>query len=169
MNSLTIELRDDQTQTSAGMPYLSLQLEPNVTVAIQMQNVRETLVLPASRFTQMPNVHHCLKGLVEHRSNVFWTVDLPQLLGFTPLQSNATETHLVILQVRDAFLGLGVYRIGQVLRFADSDLCSPIKLANKSTPMEMMQFLKGWASPPDSSENLYVLDVEAIAFNQYKT
>jgi twitching motility protein PilI len=168
MSNLTIELREEQSQAIAGLPYLSLQLERNVTVAVQLKIVRETLVLAAERFTQMPNVHHCLMGLVEHRSNVFWVLDLPQLLGFTPLQSNAIETHLAILQVGGAFLGIGVYRIGRVLRFADSDLHSPLESANTNTPIEIVKFLKGWVSHPESGSNLYVLDAEAIALNQYK-
>ena len=83
MVDLMIELQEEQSQAIAGLPYLSLQLSPEVKVAVQLKFVRETLVLTTNRFTQMPNVHPCLMGLVEHRSNVFWVLDLPQLLGFT--------------------------------------------------------------------------------------
>ena len=60
MSSLTIELKEQQSQAIAGLPYLSLRLNPNVTVAVPLKNVRETLVLASDRFTQMPNVHPCL-------------------------------------------------------------------------------------------------------------
>ncbi|MBD2176396.1 chemotaxis protein CheW [Pseudanabaena sp. FACHB-1998] len=168
MSNLTIELREEQSQAIAGLPYLSLQLERNVTVAVQLKIVRETLVLPAERFTQMPNVHHCLMGLVEHRSNVFWVLDLPQLLGFTPLQSNALETHLAILQIGGAFLGLGVHRIGRVMRFSETEIVSPQELPQTATPIEAIPFLRGWVNQDEGDfSHLYVLDAEAIACHNF--
>jgi positive phototaxis protein PixI len=168
MSSLTIELREEQSQAIAGLPYLSLQLERDVTVAVQLKNVRETLVLAAERFTQMPNVHHCLMGLVEHRSKVFWVLDLPQLLGFTPLQANAMETHLAILQIGGSFLGLAVYRIGQVIRFSETDIISPQELPKTKTPIEIGAFLRGWINQGESDRDfLYVLDAEAIAKHDF--
>jgi positive phototaxis protein PixI len=68
MIDLMIELQEEETQASAGLPYLTLQLDQEVTVAVQLKFVRETLVLTTNRFMQMPNVHPCLMGLVEHRS-----------------------------------------------------------------------------------------------------
>lgn len=166
MSSLTIELREDQSQAIAGLPYLSLQLDRNITVAVQLKNVRETLVLAAERFTQMPNVHPCLMGLVEHRSKVFWVLDLPQLLGFTPLEANAMETHLAILQIAGSFLGLAVYRIGQVTRFSETEIISPQELSKAKIPIEIVPFLRGWI-PQSDCDFLYVLDAEAIAKHDY--
>lgn len=45
MNNLTIELREEQSQAIAGLPHLSLQLERNVTAAVQLKYVRETLLV----------------------------------------------------------------------------------------------------------------------------
>lgn len=168
MSNLTIELREEQAQANAELPYLSLQLELNVTVAVQLKIVRETLVLAAERFTQMPNVHYCLMGLVEHRSNVFWVLDLPQLLGFAPLQSNAVETHLAILQIGGAFLGLGVHRIGRVVRFSESEIVSPQELSKTDIPTETVPFLRGWVNQDEGNlRHLYVLDAEAIAHHNF--
>jgi positive phototaxis protein PixI len=165
---LMIELQEEQTQAIAGLPYLSLRLNPNVTVATQLKFVRETLVLTNDRFTQMPNVHPCLMGLVEHRSNVFWVLDLPQLLGFTPLDSNAIEIHIAILQIGGAFLGLGVYRIGRVVRFAETEIISPQDSPQTEIPVELVPFLRGWlAQAEDVNKNLYVLDAEAIASHNF--
>jgi len=162
--NLTIELQEEQTQAIAGLPYLSLRLNPNVTVAVQLKNVRETLVLASDRFTQMPNVHPCLMGLVEHRSNVFWVLDLPQLLGFTGLDSTAIETHIAVLQIGGSFLGLGVYRTGQVFRFAETEIVSPQDSPKTKIPAEIVPFLRGWLTQPEGvNNNLYVLDAEAIA------
>jgi twitching motility protein PilI len=164
MSNLTIELQEEQTQAIAGLPYLSLRLNPNVTVAVQLKNVRETLVLASDRFTQMPNVHPCLMGLVEHRSNVFWVLDLPQLLGFAPLETNTIETHIAILQIGDGFLGLGIYRTERVIRFAETEVVSPQDSPMTKIPAEIVPFLRGWLTQSEGSHpNLYVLDAEAIA------
>lgn len=164
MSGLMIELQEEQTQAIAGLPYLSLRLNPNVTVAVQLKFVRETLILTADRFSQMPNVHPCLIGLVEHRSNVFWVMDLPQLLGFVGLDSNAIETHIAVLQIGSAFLGLGIYRIGRVIRFAETEIISPQDSPQTKIPVEIVPFLRGWlAQDEGSNQNLYVLDAEAIA------
>jgi len=168
MSNLTIELREEQEQAIAGLPHLSLNLGQDLVAAVQLKFVRETLVLATERFTQMPNVHPCLMGLVEHRSNVFWVLDLPQLLGFTPLESSAIEIHIAILQIGDAFLGLGVYRIGRVVRFSETEIVSPQELPKTNIPIETVPFLRGWvAQSGETNEHLYVLDAEAIASHKF--
>ncbi len=164
MSNLTIELREEQSQAIAGLPYLSLQLSRDVTVAVELKYVRETFVLASDRFTQMPNVHPCLMGLVEHRSNIFWVLDLPQLLGFAPIDSTAIETHIAILRIDDAFLGLAVYRIGRVVRFTENEIVSPLELPKTKIALESVPFLRGCVAQSEASnEYLYVLDAEAIA------
>jgi positive phototaxis protein PixI len=168
MMDLMIELQEEQAQAIAGLPYLSLQLGPDVTVAVQLKFVRETLVLATDRFTQMPNVHPCLMGLVEHRSNVFWVLDLPQLLGFTPIDSTAIETHIAILQIGGTFIGLGVYRVGRVVRLAEPEIVLPRESPNVKTPSELVPFLRGWVIQSEVlNDNLYVLDTEAIASHNF--
>ncbi|NUN65634.1 hypothetical protein HCU40_12940 [Pseudanabaena biceps] len=163
MSNLTIELQEQQLQTIAGLPYLSLQLSREVTVAVQLKYVRETFVLTSDRFTQMPNVHPCLMGLVEHRSNIFWVLDLPQFLGLVPLDSTAIETHIAILQIDNAFLGLGVHRIGRVVRFTDNEIVSPLELPKIKMGIGAVPFLRGCVAQSEASnEYLYVLDAEAI-------
>jgi twitching motility protein PilI len=148
----------------AGLPYLSLRLNPNMTVALPLKNVRETFVLASDRFTQMPNVHPCLMGLVEHRSSVFWVLDLPQLLGFAGLDSTAIETHIAVLQIGGAFLGLGTYRIGRVIRINETEIISPQKSPKTKVNIEILPFLRGLVVQTEIiQENFYILDAEAIA------
>jgi twitching motility protein PilI len=168
MSNLTIELREEQSRAIAGLPYLSLLLDREVTVAVQLKYTKETLVLSTERLTQMPNVHPCLMGLIEHRSNVFWVLDLPKLLGFTATDSTAIDLHIAILQIGGAFLGLSVDRIGRVLRFTEPEIVSPIQLPQIKLPNETMPFLRGWiAQPQGMSNNLYLLDAEAIATHNF--
>lgn len=164
MSNLTIELQEQQSQTIAGLPYLSLQLSRDLMVAVQLRYVRETFVLASDRFTQMPNMHPCLMGLVEHRSNIFWVLDLPQFLGFAPIDSTAIETHIAILQIDNAFLGLGIHQIGRVVRFTENEIVSPLELPKTKMGIGSVPFLRGCVAQNDSShEYLYVLDAEAIA------
>jgi len=164
MSNLTIELREEQVQAIAGLPHLSLEIGRDISVALQLKFVRETLVLSSDRFTQMPNVHPCLMGLIEHRSNVFWVLDLPQLLGFTGIDSSAIEMHIAVLQIGGSFLGLGVYRIGRVIRFAETEIVSPQDSPKTKIPVEIVPFLRGWLTQPEGNHpNLYILDAEAIA------
>jgi positive phototaxis protein PixI len=116
----------------------------------------------------MPNVHPCLMGLVEHRSNVFWVLDLPQLLGFTPIDSTAIESHIAILQIGGTFMGLGVYRVGRVVRFTEPEIVLPRESPNVKTPVELGPFLRGWVIQSEVvNDNLYVLDTEAIASHNF--
>ena len=164
MSNLTIELREEQAQAIAGLPYLSLQLNRDVTAAVQLKYTRETLVLPTERLTQIPNVHPCLMGLIEQRSNVFWVLDLPQFLGFAPIDATAIDLHIAILQIDNAFLGLGVNRIGRVVRFTEDEIVSPLEFPKTKIAIEAVPFLRGCVAQSEASnEYLYVLDAEAIA------
>ena len=128
-SNLTIELREEPSQAIAGMPYLSLQIDRDVTVAV---------------------------------------LDLPQLLGFTPIDATAIDLHIAILQIGGVFLGLGVTRIGRVLRFTEPEIVSPIQLPQIKLPRETMPFLRGWiAQPQGLTNNLYLLDAEAIALTNF--
>jgi len=157
MANLTIELQEQQQKAIAGLPYLSMQLDRDVTVTVPLKFIRETLVLASDRFTQMPNVHPCLMGLIEHRSNIFWVLDLPQLLGFSPIDSTAIDIHMAILQTTNMFLGLAVYRIGNVKRIMDTDIRSPVI---QDLPKAIMPFLQG--SLENETEKIYVLNTEML-------
>ncbi len=163
--SKVIELQDDQSLAVAGLPYLSLFLDHETMAAIELKPVRETLVLAADRFTQMPNVHPCLIGLAEHRSHVFWVIDLPQFLGLPPIDSTAIETHVAILQIADMFLGLGVYRIGRVQQIAETDIATSIAaITSRNIPPPLLPFLQGLVTDrtEENGKKLYMLNIDAI-------
>ena len=162
MPNQSIELSEIRVAEISGSPYLSLQLEPDVSVAIDLDLVQETFVTSADQLTLMPNVHPCLIGLIEHRSNIFWTVDLPQLLGFTPFDTTSIDYHIAVLEVRGELLGIAIRRIGRVMRFADEAICSPLDL---NLPAPLTPFLRGvlLQSSIDSEGRIYVLDAESIA------
>jgi len=162
MPNQSIELSEVRVSEVSGSPYLRLQLEPHVSVAIALPLVQETFVAAVDRLTSMPNVHACLIGLIEHRSSIFWTLDLPQLLGFTPLDSASIDYNIAVLQVRGELLGLAIRRIGQVVHFTDEAIRSPL---DRNLPATLTPFLRGVlpSSDDQSDGKIYVLDAESIA------
>jgi twitching motility protein PilI len=166
-----IELNEGYISPVKNFPYLSLELDPQTLIFVELQYVRETLVLPVERVTQMPNVHPCLIGLVEHRSYIFWVVDLPQLFASEAIDTSKINLHVAVLEIGNIFLGLGVYRIGKVQNIEQERILaierSPSVL---SFPPVIKSLLKGFVV--DRAEiNLhqgYLVNAEAIvgfAFN----
>jgi len=161
MPNQLIELSQVRVSEVSGSPYLRLQLEPHVSVAIDLPLVQETFVAEANRVTLMPNVHPCLIGLIEHRSSIFWTLDLPQLLGFTPLDSATVDYNIAVLRVRGELLGVAIRRIGRVIRFTDEAIRSPL---DQNLPATLIPFLRGILPSPEGK--IYVLDAESIALTK---
>jgi positive phototaxis protein PixI len=162
MSELAIELLETKVKEVVGLPYLCLELEPKITVAVQLRFIQETLVTLADRFTQMPNVSAHFMGLIEHRNSIFWVLDLPQLLGFAALDSSLVEYPMAVMQVQGALLGMAVQKIGRIVRFSEDDLRSP---QESDLPSAVIPFLKGWV--PQLEGELYVLDAEAIVLNKF--
>jgi positive phototaxis protein PixI len=147
-----------------------MQISAQTKAAIDMENVQETMIAAANRFTLMPNLPNFVIGLFAHRNNVFWIVDLAQLLGFDALDSGADEYHLVILQTKSKVIGLAVRRVLLVDRFSVEVISSP---QEANLPAEIVPFLQGCILSPDrkSDRNLekliLILDGEAIATTKF--
>jgi positive phototaxis protein PixI len=157
----TIELLETKTKEVEGLPYLILQLDLNVTVAVQLALVRETVVALASRFTLMPNMQPWVIGLLSHRSSIFWTVDLPQLLGLMPLDTGAEAYSLAVLQSKNLLLGAAIRRVVKVDRYTEDMILSPDEF---SLPASVVPYLRGCVIDPDGM--VFVLDAEAIALTK---
>lgn len=151
-----IELKSTQVLEPTGLAYLSLQLHRQLTIALPLTSVQETLVVAATRLTLMPNVQPYLMGLLEHRSQVFWVLDLLQLLGFDPIDAASLDYPLAILRYPQGLLGLAVDRIGRVIRLPEEAIASPL---TEPLPAAMVPYLRGVVrqTPP-----LYVLDLDAL-------
>lgn len=156
MNPATLTLALKQRQKSSGAPYLRLQLDPQTRAVLPMQLAREVTVIPTSRLTAIPNMPQPVLGLLNQRSRIFWVVDLPQLLGMTPLNVNLQQYNLAIMQVGNIPIGLAMPKIEGVIRIEADQIQSPVG----TVPAPLIPYLQGCIL--QDQDILLMLDPEGI-------
>lgn len=156
MNAATLNQQFARSQKDNAQAYLKLQLDPQTQAAMPMDFTQEVLVVPAGRLTFMPNMPLCVLGLLNQRSRVFWTVDLPQLLDFQPLSSDTQQYNVIIVRVGNLALALAALTVKGVVRFSVEAIESPIGTVS----VGLTPYLQGWI--PQEKEILLVLDPQAI-------
>ena len=154
----TIESAIEPGNEVAGDPYIRLSLDGRTMAAVSTDQAQEVMVIPRHRLTVMPNMSTAAMGLLNHRSRIFWVLDLPQLFGLPPLDPRSQEYHLVILRINDQAVGLAVQSVLGVTRFSTAEIQSP--LDHDITP-GLVPYLKGCL--PKAEELLLVLDAEVVA------
>lgn len=156
MNASTLNSQAKRSQQDSGQAYLKLQLDSQTQAALAMDFAQEVLVVPAGRLTFMPNMPSCVLGLLNQRSRVFWTVDLPQLLEFQALPSDTQQYNIIIVRIGNLALALAVLTVKGVIRFGVEAIESPIGTVSSG----LTPYLRGWI--PQEKEILLVLDPQAI-------
>lgn len=154
----TITTQGEGNAKATGNPYIRLRLDDNHLAAVNTDQAQEVLVIPQQRLTVMPNMPAAVMGLLNHRSRIFWVLDLPQLFGLTPLDPRSPDYHLAILRVNDKSIGLAVKEVQGVTRFSTETIQSA--LDHQLSP-GLIPYLKGCT--PQEEEMLLVLDAEAIS------
>lgn len=137
--------------------YLGLQLDAQTQVVLATWQTQEVVSLPRERITPIPTLSESVLGLVNHRSRVFWLIDLPHLLGLTPLRDDQAEFQVAIVRSGNIPLGLGVRQILGIIRFSETAIQSPI---GRVSP-EIIPYLKGCVLQPKMGI-LLVLDADAL-------
>jgi positive phototaxis protein PixI len=143
-----------------GDPFLRLRLDDRTSAVIPMQETREAIVLPSSRVTPIPNLPSAILGLIDRRSRLLWLVDLPEMLGLTPLDRQRNSYDVALIQVKESALALAVEKIDGVTRFPHAEIRSPVGNFNP----EFTPYLRGWIL--QGKEMILVLDPEAIINSQ---
>jgi len=154
---MPIELREQTKEQEINLPYLCMQLDAQTLALLDMDYAQEVLIMASERLTIMPNMLPHVLGLISHRSRVFWVIDLPHLLGLTPLSAGAPEYHLAVLRVQDSYVGLAMLQTQGVKRWAEGAMASPV--GNFSPELE--RYLQGCIF--QERDTYLVLDAEAIA------
>jgi twitching motility protein PilI len=101
-----------------------------------MEYVEESLLISREEITPIPEVSGFCLGLMASRDHVFLAVDLPQLLGFSPLSIYSRDYHIVIVNIstfldqslpleREIFLGLAVNQIEGMTRLTREQILPP--------------------------------------------
>jgi twitching motility protein PilI len=141
---------------SVGDPFLKLQLDDRTAAVVPMEQTQEAIVIPSPRISVIPNLASPIIGLFNRRSSLYWLVDLPEILGLTPLDRRSNSYDVALLQAGDTPLAVAVQSIRGVIRFPHEEIKSPIGNFNPAfTP-----FLRGWIL--QEKELVLVLDPAAI-------
>lgn len=143
-------------QKTVGDLYLKVLLKSDQAAVLPMGQAQEAIALPTRRVTPMPNMPACILGLLNHKSRVFWVVDLPLLLGLSAGVLNTQQYNIVIIRSGKTPLGLAVPEIQGVVRLASN----AIQPAVGEIVPELAPYLQGCLM--QSQEMLWVLDAKAI-------
>ncbi|WP_310488675.1 chemotaxis protein CheW [Chamaesiphon sp. VAR_69_metabat_338] len=153
---MTITAPTQRSTATIGDMFLKFQLDVQTCAVVPMLQTQEAIVLPASRVSVIPNLPAPVLGLFNRRSSLLWLVDLPEILGLTPIDRHAHSFDIALLKVGQVPLAVAVKSIQGVVRFAHEDIESPIGSFNPAfTP-----YLRGWIL--QGKELILVLEPEAI-------
>jgi positive phototaxis protein PixI len=142
--------------TKLGDPYLKLQLNGEVTVLLGMQQVQEVLVTSLDRITPIPNQEEYILGLLNHRSQIVWAVDLLSFFKLNPLRSQTDQLQIVITRLGSQVLAFAVEKIEGVMRFTPDMIKSSLGVVSEN----LTQYVQGCLN--QDNQFLPILDLETI-------
>ncbi len=158
----------------SGEQFLRLQLTSDLTIAIALSWVEETLLVSPQQVTPMPNMPSHVLGLMSAKSHVFWAVNLARLLG-VPVALESSQYYEVVViralpmetvQVQadtELFLGLVVPKIRGSIRLSLADIISPVY----EVEADLHPYLSGQVF--QDGKPMLVLSAEAIGKHQLVT
>lgn len=149
-----------QSSSIKGNLYLRCRLGLTDTFLIPMEYVRESLLVQGNQITPVPQMSSCVMGLMTSREKVFCVLDLPQLVGFSPLPTYSRQYHLVVISVtsflpqyaneQEILLGLGVNQIEGITRIGVEEIFSLEEVQNLLPQdkihywQNLTPYLEGW-------------------------
>ena len=78
-------------------------------------------VIPIPRITRIPQAPECIKGLINLRGKILVVIDLNKRLGF-PSKETDTLSRIIIVEVKDAVIGMIVNSAKEVMRLPLSSI-----------------------------------------------
>ncbi len=156
-----------QSKTLSGQPYLRFLLHEGVGALIPMEEVQESLMVPAEQVTPLPNMTPAVMGLMSSRDNVFCLVNLGRMLGYPSSIASRRRYPVIVIRVPDsgyqgtseneAFLGLAVSQIQGVVRLEPQQL----QAKNELCPANLNPYVMGTGEPDE--QLAYILDACALS------
>lgn len=125
-------------------------------VLLPSHQALEVITVPISNITPVPNLSPVVLGLINHRSQVLWVIDLALLIGLPTAYADSQECSLVILQANGTLLALWVQEIDGILDISPQQ----IEAAPDYFPPRLMPFLQGCFWHNDALQ--IVLNAEAV-------
>ena len=157
----------------AGEQFLRLQLTSDLTIAIALSWVEETLLIAPQAVTPMPNMPPYVLGLMSDKGQVFWAINLAQLLDLPVVLESSQYYEVVMIRALspdasesnstvdgEMFLGLIVPKIRGSIRLSLEDIISPLTEVDAN----FHPYLSGQVI--SEGETILVLSAEAIGLSQ---
>lgn len=122
-----------QASEIKGDLYLNLNLDSELSSLISMDNVQESLFVSSEKITPIPNMPKGVMGLMSSRDAVFLVMDLPQLMGLSPLSMYLRQYNIVVLDYSKYYspsesysekllIGFAVHKIQRVNRVLPEEI-----------------------------------------------
>ncbi|ACB50065.1 hypothetical protein cce_0714 [Crocosphaera subtropica ATCC 51142] len=149
-------------QTIPGEPYLRFQLTSEISGVISMDKVQETIVIPSSQITPIPNMKGSFIGLMNGHHSIFSVFDFAQLLNLSASYSSSQLLHLIIVRLpfknnsNESLLGLSVQQILGLTRLSQDSL-EPL---TKNVPQELLPVISGYFL--NHEKQIFSFDLEKI-------
>lgn len=156
----------------SGEQFLRLQLTPDLTIAIALSWVEETLLISPQWVTPIPNMPAHVLGLISAKGQVFWAINLAQLLEIPMVMESSQHYEVVMIRAvapesdqltngqEELFLGLVVPKIKGSIRLTLEEIISPLSEVSAS----LHPYLSGQVVV--DGETILVLSAEAIGSSQ---
>ncbi|MEM6253199.1 MAG: chemotaxis protein CheW [Cyanobacteria bacterium P01_D01_bin.156] len=160
------------SQTIEGEQFLRLQLTSELTVAIPLSWVEETLLVSPQQITPIPNMSSHVMGLMSSKGQVFWAINLLQLLNLPIALPSSQHYEVVVIRVlplepvtniasEQLFLGLVVPKIRGSIRLTLEDIVSP----ETEIDINLLRYLSGQVVV--DQQTILVLSAEVIGTSQH--
>ena len=157
--------------TVVGEQFLRLQLAPDLTIAVALSWVEETLLVSPQWVTPIPNMPPHVLGLISSRSQAFWVINLVQLLNLPIALAPSQNYEVVVIRTLaqempeaasagELFLGLVVPIFWGSGRLFLVDIVSPMQ----EVVAGLQPYLSGQVVV--DGQTILVLSAEAIGTSQ---
>ncbi|MEA5466303.1 chemotaxis protein CheW [Leptothoe sp. PORK10 BA2] len=159
-------------QPVSGEQFLRLQLTPDLTIALALSWVEETLLISPQLVTPIPNMPPHALGLLSSKGQVFWAINLVQLLNLPMVLEPSQYYEVVVIRTLPGetdqnmgfqstlFLGLVVPKIKGSIRLSLEDIVSPVN----EVEIGLQPYLSGQLVV--DGQTILVLSAEAIGTSQ---
>jgi positive phototaxis protein PixI len=156
MDSSQIKLTPKPESSNLVDGYLKFHLNRQTTAVVAMRHTQEAVVVPVESVTSMPGMAPCILGLMNWRSRILWTIDLPRMLNLESVEMRSRQYNVIVIRVDALIFGLIVDEIIGTTKFLVDEIHSPIGQVASS----LVPYLRGCVVK--ETETILVLDAQAI-------
>jgi positive phototaxis protein PixI len=141
--------------------HLSFQLGEKDTAVVSLDQITEVLPVSLGEVCSVPQMHPCVLGIYNWRSEMLWLVDLDQMFGYnqTFVRSNLGATIMaVVVQIQGKYLGFVVHKLLEIESLDTMRMNPPDTTLFNS---QISRFVKGYFIN-DSQQMVIALDINKI-------